>query len=134
MKIVRVPIADIVVADRLRPTDPDAVRALSLNIETDGLRHPIEVSKTESGYRLVAGAHRLAACRALGWADLPAVVVAGNAGELRLRELTDNLVRRDLTALERAQGLAALRRLYQEDHPATRRGGYDRSLKSLDKA
>lgn len=58
MKITGIPVAAIAVAGRLRPTDDAAVAALARSIERDGLRHPIEVAKTATGYRLVAGAHR----------------------------------------------------------------------------
>jgi len=60
------------VGRRLRASRADTVAELAESIRAAGLIHPITVYETDSGYRLVAGLHRLEACRALGWAEIPA--------------------------------------------------------------
>ena len=54
---------------------------------------------------LVAGARRLAACKSLGWSEIPATVVELNDIDLELAEIDENLIREDLTALERGEQL-----------------------------
>ena len=74
-------------------------------------------------YRLVAGAHRLAACKLAGQAEIEAFVVSGTEVELRRAEILENLARNELSALERAQFLAELKRLFQEANPDAKHGG-----------
>ena len=62
--------------------DRAKVNALAESIKAEGLRDPITVYRREiirhgqpvEGYGLVAGAHRLEACKSLGWSEVPAVV------------------------------------------------------------
>lgn len=125
MLVKTIDIADIEVKDRLRPVTPDAVKGLAEDIAKRGLRQPIEVTAQSRGktYRLVAGAHRLAACKLAGLETIEAFVVSGTIPELRRAEILENISRNDLNALERAQFLAELKRLFQEEHPEARNGG-----------
>lgn len=125
MKIVDIPVAMIQDNGRARPVTPAVAEQLAQDIEARGLRTPIEVAilKNASGYRLVSGGHRLAAFRILERETIPAVVVQGNALELRRDELLENLARNELSMLERAQFLAELKRVYQELHPEAKHGG-----------
>ena len=68
----------------------------------------------------LAGLHRLEACRALGWATIPVTVVATDTLRNELAELDENLVRRQLTALQEADALAWRKELYEALHPETR--------------
>ena len=54
---------------------------------------------------LVAGARRLAACKQLGWTEIPATVVELYDIDLELAEIDENLIRMELTALDRAEQL-----------------------------
>lgn len=130
MKVITIAIDEIEVQERLRPVTESLVKALAANIEREGLRLPIEVRRRRGGtWVLVAGAHRLAACRLLGHETIPALEWTGTAQEMRRREVMENLARNELTQVERAQYVAAAQRAYQEENPESRRGGYDRSLK-----
>lgn len=121
MKIEEIPVDKIHVADRLRPVTEDVIPALAANIARDGLRQPIEVAKALGGnWVLVAGAHRLAACKHLGWETIPAVIVIGTKLALRQRELMENLARNELSVLERCQFVAELKKLFEEEHPEAR--------------
>jgi ParB family chromosome partitioning protein len=103
-----IPIAAIKVADRIRPVDPGQVEFLRLDILAHGLLTRIEVCHEGAGYRLVAGAHRLAACTALAWEEIPAIVRDHEALGRRQREISENLVRHELNVLDRAAHIGEL--------------------------
>ncbi len=96
-------------ADRLRPVDPDWVAFMASELAKNGLGTPIWVRWLPGrGARLVAGAHRLAAARSLGWETIQVQVFRGDADQARMWEIAENLVRRDLGALDRAAFTAEL--------------------------
>jgi hypothetical protein len=76
---------------------------------------------TES--KIVCGRHRLHACRLLGWKKIPAVVVGFDAIHAELAEIDENVVRKDLSAIERSKALARRKELYETLHPDTVKGG-----------
>ncbi len=81
---------------------------------------PIEVrapGKSSRVYTLVAGAHWLAAVRSLGRTEIDAVVLAVDDIEARLREIDENLFRRELSALDRAVFLLKRQELYEAQYP-----------------
>lgn len=106
-----------------REFDPDALQRLVENIETLGLMHPVVVRE---GGTLVAGERRLRAIQELwdqggqlffeGAALDPGFIPCVNMGELdeiqaMEAELSENIIRADLTWQERAEALAALQKL-----------------------
>lgn len=95
------------------------VKALSESIAVDGLLCPISV--TTDG-KIVCGRHRLHACRSLGWKKIPAVVVDFDAIHAELAEIDENVVRKDLSAIERSKALARRKELYEALHPETVKG------------
>lgn len=124
MKVVQIPVTEIESSGRLRPVNLAAVDGLARSIRRDGLRQPIEVVKLDKmRWRLVAGAHRLAAFRQLELALIEAVEVEGNEDDLRRLEVMDNLARNELTKLERCCFVAELKRIYQRANPDAKRGG-----------
>lgn len=111
------------VGPRLRPLNETKVAAFMVDIDERGVRKPIEIAPREGGrFLLVSGRHRLDACRRLGHRQIETKVKKRTAAECLRDELMENLVSAELTTLERAQYLAAQRRLYQEEHPETRQG------------
>ncbi|MBA4792307.1 MAG: ParB N-terminal domain-containing protein [Phenylobacterium sp.] len=109
---VDLPISMISVGPRLRPVDPAAVQNLQVAIQETVffgsiLVRPIAGEEGEQRYELVAGAHRLAAMRGLGRATIPATIRPLSDDEARQIEIDENLVRRGLTPLERAEMLEA---------------------------
>jgi len=107
LRTAEVPLAEIEVPPRLRPVDAEEVARLALSLGERGQQTPIEVVEQQQGrpYRLVAGAHRLAAATALGWETIRAEVKAAGkrAGlELELAEIDENLQRHELNPLDRA--------------------------------
>ncbi len=113
------PIGTIVVGSRMRQPTKVAVARLAQSIHAIGLLSPIVVTTKRE---LVAGAHRLAAARLLGWATIPAHVVEMDVSAARLAEIDENLVRNELTALERAEHLGERKKIYEAMYPHTKHG------------
>lgn len=109
---VEIPIASIEVGRRLRAVDPAAVANMVVSITESGwfgsiLVRPIPSEEGDARYALVAGAHRLAAMKALGRTHIAATIRALSDDEAEQIEIDENLVRRGLTPLERAEMVAA---------------------------
>ncbi len=117
-------IADIDTGLRLRAIDDGYVALLADNIrETGRLRQPIEVRTVKSGgFRLIAGAHRLAACSLLEWTVIPAFVFEATEDEARIAEIDENLVRHELNPLDRAVFLFERKTIYERLNPETKAG------------
>lgn len=94
----RVPINRVEVGHLCRPVSDAQVADLMDSIGRLGLLQPLVV--TAAG-KLVAERHRLEAVRRLGWASVPVVVADLSEVEARLAAVDENLVRLDLTRLER---------------------------------
>jgi len=118
-------IADIDTGFRLRAVDDGYAAMLAENIrETGRLRQPIEVRTAKSGgFRLIAGAHRLAACTLLEWSAIPAFVFEATEDEARLAEIDENLVRHELNPLDRATFLFERKTVYERLNPEAAKGG-----------
>ena len=78
-----------------------------------GLKTPITLRATDDGdLLLVAGLHRLEAARRLGWEEIQATITYDwTADEARMWEISENLARAELTALERDEHVAEWIRL-----------------------
>lgn len=103
-----VALADIKVADRLRPVDEDWAQALAGSIARDGLLSPIDICAEGKGYRLVAGAHRLRAHALLGLTEIAAFMRDHEALGRRAREIAENVMRRELDPIDRAAHITEL--------------------------
>ncbi len=118
-----IPIDNVKVpATRKRPAGDTA--QLQASIAALGLLNPITV--TADGCVLVAGLNRLMACKALGHTRIAVNVVALDELRCELAELHENLIRNELPVLERAEGLARSKEIYEALHPETRHGGAGR--------
>lgn len=115
-------LSEIVVDERLRALDPDWVKLLALSIEEIGLRSPILVVEAGGKFRLMAGLHRLEAVRSLGRSTISAIVSDDKVLQRRLVEIDENLMRRDLSELDRGASLAEKKRLHIELDPNAVRG------------
>lgn len=130
------------VHQRLRNLDPGSVEGLMESISRRGLQQAVVVRphampdrdnptrwgpETPGLFILVAGAHRLEACRRLGMAHIDAFVRNMPPRETRLLEIDENLIRAELTALDRAHFLAERQALYQALFPQSRHGGARRN-------
>jgi uncharacterized ParB-like nuclease family protein len=99
-------IDDILIGEGRRAVNDTAVKRLAASIDEIGLRHPITVRKKGEQYLLIAGRHRLEACRKLGREHVPAIIVSMSNGDARKWEIAENLHRADLSKLERDELVA----------------------------
>ncbi|MEN6546532.1 MAG: DNA methyltransferase [Armatimonadia bacterium] len=67
---------------------------------------------------LVAGLHRFRACEHLGHETIEARVLTLDDVRMKLAEIDENLIRRELVALERAELVLERKQLYEALHPA----------------
>ena len=97
----------ITVPSGRRPLDEDAVAWLMDSIGKIELQQPITVlDRGDGALQLVAGRHRLEACRRRGDEEIACVVNEGDEIAAQLWEISENLHRAELTALERAEQTA----------------------------
>jgi ParB family chromosome partitioning protein len=117
-------ISEIVVKDGRRKPDPVAVEHMAADIQRRGLRVPIEVCKMKDGrWELITGGHRLAAHKLLGRAEINGFLVDGAGDAKELDHALENLVRSELTKLERAQSVWQVKRIFQLNNPDRKHGG-----------
>lgn len=90
---------------------------LAESIKEVGLLQPIVVSESNV---LVAGLHRLKACMELQWESIPVVVLSGSDLDTHIAEIDENLMRFELTVMERAIALAERKKLYLAKYPETK--------------
>jgi ParB family chromosome partitioning protein len=125
-----IPIKQIQAVNRMRSLNRGKVEAFAASIKVIGPIYPIKVRPiaTDEGgasgprYMVVDGAHRLEAHRKLGVEKIPALVDDLDDHLRRLHEIDANLIRNELTVLEKDEHLAERKRIYEELHPETRRG------------
>jgi ParB-like chromosome segregation protein Spo0J len=99
-----VPIGDIEIVGLRRAINPDTVQEIAESIKKLGLQSPISVTEVDGAISLVAGLHRLHAARLLGWTEIPCTLI--DWGFSSMWQISENLHRADLTALERAEHVA----------------------------
>ena len=97
-----------------------ALDALSGSIACVGLLSPITVRARDSGYEVVAGAHRLQACELLGHTEISCVVMKVDDLRADLATIDENLVRTELSPSERAMQTARRKAIYETLHPQTK--------------
>jgi ParB/RepB/Spo0J family partition protein len=107
------PIDQIKVTDRKRKISSD-IYGLADSIRELGLINPISVT---TDHTLIAGNHRLEACKLLGWTTIPVRVKDQNAILTELAEIDENLIRYELTALEEADHFKRRKEIYEILHP-----------------
>lgn len=111
-------IDDIDIPEGRRPVDLAAVKRLADSINEIGLKHPITVRRKGEKYILVAGLHRLEACRKIGREHVLAIICSMTNAEARMWEIAENLHRTDLTKQERAEQIAEWIELVASAKPA----------------
>ena len=109
---------DIIVGEGHRELDPSAVKKLAQSIKQIGLQHPVTVKRKLDKYLLIAGRHRLEACKKIGREHILANIVTMTNDEARLWEIAENLDRAELTALERSEQIAEYAELAKEKRAA----------------
>lgn len=103
--------------DNVRRSDADDLEPLAQSLREHGVLQPLGVTREPGGYRVVYGNRRRAAAVLAGLPSVPCVVVDAAPGDRLVRQLIENLQRRDLNALDQAEGLARLRRDIARQRP-----------------
>lgn len=134
MDVILIKIEDIDATNRKRPVKDSVAEQLAESIQARGQRQPVEVVAQIRGkkYRLISGGHRHRACEIAEIKTIFATVLSGTALQLHCDELLENFERNELSMLERAEGLAELKALFQEAHPEAKNGG-DRTTEQFAK-
>ncbi len=123
----------ISIGERLRKVNDAFVDLIGVSFIERGQDTPIIVGlpNAQGKNPLIAGAHRFAAAQKIGWARIKVVPFMGSVLEAELLEVEENLIRRELSPLDRAVFLAKHKDLYQKLHPQAKRGGDRRSDQRL---
>ncbi|MBV8885832.1 MAG: ParB N-terminal domain-containing protein [Chroococcidiopsidaceae cyanobacterium CP_BM_RX_35] len=96
-----VAIAKVKVGTNRRPLQQEKVDKLMESIKANGLLNPITV---DQNFNLIAGLHRLTACQLLGFDQIECKIVTyTDTDRVRLAEIDENLIRSELSALERGE-------------------------------
>lgn len=127
-EVTQVAIDSIRTVNRIRSADSGKVSNLADSIKKLGLMNPISV---RPDFQLIAGLHRLEACKQLGWSTIPAIVHDYSAANddataellAELAEIDENLIRNDLTELQQGIQHNRRKRIYEQLHPETKAGG-----------
>ena len=88
----------------------EEIRELAASISANGLLQPVLVrsAPVPEQWELVAGERRLRAVTRLGWSEVPAIVRDVDDETMLVLALVENLQRRNLGALEEAEGYKVL--------------------------
>jgi ParB family chromosome partitioning protein len=100
MVMSKILISEVIVSDSRRTVNPTKVKELAVSIGLIGLTNPILVSLDNV---LIAGAHRLEACKMLGHKDIDVVVFKEDELHARLAEIDENLIRNELDYISRGE-------------------------------
>jgi ParB-like chromosome segregation protein Spo0J len=117
----------IEVGHRIRALGHDELEGLIASIADVGLLNPITVyrrpitrgGKEVDGFGLIAGAHRLAACRHLGHTEIPVVIVEMDRLRRILAECDENLCGAKLSPTERIEFTERRKEAYEQLYPET---------------
>ncbi|MGH2689119.1 MAG: ParB/RepB/Spo0J family partition protein, partial [Actinomycetota bacterium] len=109
--VQRIPLGDLHAADDNIRREVGDVSELAASIQSVGILEPLLVSPNAGGYVVVAGARRLAAAKAAGLTEVPAIVREVTDAERVEIGLIENCQRAGLECLEEAVGY---RRLIKE--------------------
>lgn len=128
-----IPLKSIHIGERARPVDEDVALAIAASMTERGLINPVTVRATPAAkggktpYTLIAGAHRIRGGELNQWTEIDAIILAADAAEAQLIELSENLFRNELSALDRGLFVAKFREIHEEKHGKITAGGDQKS-------
>jgi len=120
IEVLKVALDHLVVPKDMPSKKDPRVTALVESIGEVGLLNPLTVLMP--GFKLRAGRHRFVALRVLGESHALIRQVSGDDLKGELITIDENLVRRELSALERAEQIARRKEIYETLHPTTKHG------------
>ncbi|MGQ9604867.1 MAG: ParB/RepB/Spo0J family partition protein [Thermogutta sp.] len=86
-----------------RDFDEEEIARLADSLQQHGLLQPLVVRRVGTGYQLIAGERRLRAAIRAGWTEVPVRVVDAEDRQMAELAIVENLQRKDLNALEKAE-------------------------------
>ena len=125
MNLQKIQLSKLSASAQPRPLLTTEVDKLAASIKDVGLIQPITVTAftqvsgiAEPGWQIIAGHHRVAACRALGWAEIDALVIDDVSHlQSELIEIDENLCRAELTASQRTGYTKRRKQIWEALHP-----------------
>lgn len=119
-----VKIDDIIIGERAREVDADWVKTLATSFREGEMLNPVTLWRGEDGPVLVAGLHRIEAAKLNGDTHIDAKwSKAETLSDAEILETSENLLRNELTKLDRAHHLAVLKKAYEAKYPQAKKGG-----------
>jgi len=112
--------------NRARSLNNAWAEVLAESISEQGLLSPITVRPVKGSYDLITGLHRLAATKLIGADTISAHIRKygdKDADYIRLEEISENVIRNELNALDRARCLYELDAVYKKLYPERKQGG-----------
>ncbi|WP_099205625.1 ParB/RepB/Spo0J family partition protein [Scatolibacter rhodanostii] len=116
---MKIKISDIKVGDNRREIDEANVLTIADSMKEVGLINPITVT---ADHTLIAGAHRLEACKLLNWSEIECNVVELDGLKAELAEIDENLIRHNLSHLDEGEQLLRKKEIYEMLYPETKKG------------
>lgn len=125
MNLQKITLKNVVASNQPRPLVTAEVDKLAASIKEVGLIQPITVREAvvihgtaEQGWQIISGHHRVAACRALGWSEIDALVIDDVSHlQSELIEIDENLCRAELTASQRTGYTKRRKQIWEALHP-----------------
>lgn len=116
---IEIPIDKVNIDEALRNVIDD-IEPLKYSIQSHGVREPIIVSRTDTGYNIVNGYRRILACLELGRTIIKAIIYEDlDSVEQKTIALELDITHRNLRWQERAKALKELYNIKKKYHSAT---------------
>jgi len=126
MQIIELNPHEILVNDHGIREDIGDISGLAATIADQGMLQPLGVVRRPDGqYQLIYGHRRRSAALSLGMTHVPCLIFDDESDRNLIRQLTENLQRRDLNDLEQANAFARLRARFATEHPEADEGTLD---------
>lgn len=120
-------IDQIKIGSNRRPIKDEKVAELIESIKANGLLNPITI---DQNFNLIAGLHRLTACKLLKLKEIECNIVNyEDPAQARLAEIDENLIRNELTPLERGQLFLEREQIFQKLGLRAKAGDNQHTLK-----
>ncbi len=103
--------------DNVRRDVTDDLDGLAASIREHGMLQPLGVAQERSGFRVVYGNRRRAAAIKAGIDEVPCVVVESSDDDRLVRQMLENLQRRELNDMDKSEGFARMRRNIARANP-----------------
>jgi len=124
---------DIRIPDDHREPDASTVNGLVKSFKEIGLQTPITYYEDDEGPVLIAGRNRLEAARRLDWDTIDGIEMEVDETLREIWRIDENLMRADLTQLERTEHIARRKQLLDDKEKAKKAAASntDKSLGSI---